>query len=92
MASLINHTCQAEELLLFSNPFDRYVRKNITIKASKDDGMTWPENHFTLIDEGQGRGYSCLTSIDENIIGILYEGSQADLVFQRLNLTDLLDK
>ncbi|MEZ4900166.1 MAG: sialidase family protein [Saprospiraceae bacterium] len=52
--------------------------------------LTWHEKYFTRIDEGQGRGYSCLTTIDENTIGIVYEGSQADLVFQRLSMKDLM--
>jgi len=89
MASLIKHQYQGKNLLLFSNPFDQYVRQHMTIKVSDDEGMTWDEKHVLLIDEGRGRGYSCMTSIDENTIGILYEGSQADLVFQRIKLSDL---
>ncbi|GJM34286.1 MAG: sialidase [Saprospiraceae bacterium] len=89
MASLIKHTSKGQDLLLFSNPFDQYTRKNMTIKISEDEGMTWPEKDHTLIDEGRGRGYSCMTSIDENTIGILYEGSQADLIFQKIQLSVL---
>ena len=96
MASLIDHSYEEsgklKSILLFSNPFDRSTRKSFTIKASFDEGMTWPEEYFTLIDEGQGRGYSCLTSIGQDQIGILYEGSQADLVFQKFQLSDLLKK
>ncbi|MBX2816856.1 MAG: exo-alpha-sialidase [Saprospiraceae bacterium] len=91
MASLIRYEGSMGDMLLFSNPFDTRVRKNITIKISKDEGMTWPASWHTLIDEGRGRGYSCLTMIDESTVGILYEGSQADLVFQRLSLDELLD-
>ncbi len=94
MASLIRHDYAVEDqqksVLIFSNPFDQYTRQNMTIKVSEDEGMSWPEKHFTLIDEGRGRGYSCLTSIDENTIGILYEGSQADLVFQKISLQELM--
>lgn len=90
MASLIKHRYQGRDLLLFSNPDDQYIRRNLTIKVSEDDGLTWHEKYFTRIDEGQGRGYSCLTTIDENTIGIVYEGSQADLVFQRLSMKDLM--
>lgn len=42
-----------------------------------------------LIDEGIGNGYSCMTSIDENTIGILYKGSQVNLVFQRMKMGEL---
>lgn len=90
MASLIKHEeVSGQSILLFSNPFDQYVRKHMTIKISEDEGMTWPEKHHTLIDEGRGRGYSCMTSIDKNTIGILYEGSQADLIFQKIRLSEL---
>jgi len=90
MASLIKHYHKGKDLLLFSNPADQYVRQNMTIKLSEDEGMTWDEKYYTLIDEGKGRGYSCMTSIDENTIGILYEGSQADLIYQRIKISDIL--
>jgi len=89
MASLIKHHYDGADFLLFSNPADQYVRKNMTIKLSSDEGMNWNEDHFLLLDEGTGRGYSCLTSIDEQTIGILYEGSQADLIFQRIKIAEL---
>lgn len=60
----------------------------MTVKISMDEGMTWSEKYFTLIDAGQG--YPSLTSIDENTIGFLYEGSQADLVFQKFDMKELL--
>ena len=31
-------------------------RNNITIKVSFDDGQTWPEEYWTLLDEGRGVG------------------------------------
>ncbi len=43
-----------------------------------------------LLDEWKSRGYSCLTSIDNETIGILYEGSQSDMVFQQIKLKELL--
>lgn len=90
MASLIKHRYQGKEYLLFSNPNSIERRENMTIKLSKDMGDTWPENQQLLLDKGTGRGYSCMTSIDEETIGILYEGSQADLVFQRVKIANLL--
>ena len=93
MASLIKHSRvnDGQSILLFSNPDDQYVRENITIKASEDEGMAWPAKYHTLVDEGRGAGYSCLTSIDDNTIGILYEGSQAHLVFQKIPLEELME-
>ena len=64
----------------------------MTIKASPDRGLTWPVAHRLLLDEGQSAGYSCMSMIDEKAIGILYEGSQAQMTFQRIPLKDLTDK
>lgn len=79
-----------KSVLLFSNPDSRTTRNRITIKVSLDDGNTWPEEHWILLDERKSRGYSCLTSIDENTIGILYEGGGADMTFQKIALSELL--
>lgn len=90
-ASLITHPINSQNpLLLFSNPADQYARRNMTIKVSQDDGTSWPDVHHTLIDEGNGWGYSNLTSIDEETIGILYESSQAHMTFQRFKLNELI--
>ena len=79
-------------ILLFSNPFssDSALRSKQTIRVSFDDGVMWPLAYNQLLDEYQGFGYSSLTQIDDQTIGIVYEGSQADLVFQVLSLSDLL--
>lgn len=90
MASLISHTLpDGRHLLLFSNPRDKHHRRNITIQASLDDGLTWPEKHHLLLDDSTGYGYSSLTLIDPQTIGILYESSIADMIFQKIPLTDL---
>ena len=78
--------------LLFSNPDSTSGRHHITIKASPDRGRTWPSQHRLLLDEGTGGGYSCMAMIDPQTVGILYEGSQAHLTFQRIALGDLLGK
>jgi len=96
MASLYKHEYtengQEKSLLLFSNPNMKEGRYNITIKTSLDNGETWPEKYWILIDEGRGRGYSSLTSVDEGTIGILYESSQADMTFQKVLLKDILNR
>lgn len=93
-ASLHRHNYMKDgkehHVLLFANPSSKEHRNNITIKVSFDDGQTWPQDYWTLIDEGSGAGYSCMTSIDEQTIGIFYEGSQADIQFQAIPLKDLL--
>lgn len=77
-------------ILLFSNPDSKTARQNMSIKISDDDGKTWPTDKKILLDEEKSRGYSCLTHIDDNTIGILYESSQADMVFQTVKLNELL--
>ncbi len=94
MASIHKHTYtqngEQKSLLLFMNPSSISTRDHLTLKVSFDDGMTWPEGNWILLDEYRGRGYSCITSIDENAIGVLYESSQADMVFQRVLLSEIL--
>ncbi len=95
MASLLKHTYlengDLKSVLIFSNPnIQEGPRRKTTIKISFDNGITWPEKNWMLLDEGNSRGYSCLTSIDEKTIGILYEGSQSDLIFQKISLEDLI--
>ena len=96
MASLINVDQElgrsSRHRLLFSNPDSTSGRDRITIKASNDMGMTWPTRLRVLLDEGRGAGYSCMTMIDTGTVGILYEGSQAHMTFQRIRLSDLLPK
>ncbi|MDZ7604486.1 MAG: exo-alpha-sialidase [Cyclobacteriaceae bacterium] len=90
MAALYKHEYvkngEKREVLIFSNPNSRYERENITVKFSLDGGITWPEKFWILLDAGQGPGYSVITTIDENTIGIVYESSRADLVFQRISI------
>ena len=81
---------QPKHILLFANPHSREGRRHHTIQVSLDDGRTWPEKHKTLLDEGRGRGYPSISRIDDGHIGIVYEGSQADLVFERFSLEELL--
>jgi sialidase-1 len=94
MASIHKHVYhengEQKSILLFSNPNTKTGRYNMTIKISFDDGKTWPEEYWMLLDEGRSFGYSCLTSVDENTIGILYEGSQAHMTFESIPLTELL--
>lgn len=96
MASLLNvrkdENILDKDILLFSNPNEpkRAARKNITIKASLDQGLTWETSNQLLIDEEWGWGYSCLTMIDNETVGILYEGSTSQLVFQAIKLKDII--
>ena len=79
-----------KHVLLFSNPHTQKGRTHQTIQVSFDDGLTWPGSHHLLIDEGRGAGYPSLTRVDGRHVGIVYEGSQAHLVFERFPLAELL--
>ena len=94
MASLIDVDRETERnldgWLLFSNPNSLQGRNHLTVKASLDGGLTWPENRQLLLDEGNSAGYSCMSMVDDSTVGILYEGSQAHMTFQRLPLKDIV--
>ena len=81
---------KAASVLLFSNPNTKTGRNHMTIKMSFDDGLTWPKEHWMLLDEWNSFGYSCITSVDEHTIGILYEGSGAHMVFQKFSFKKML--
>lgn len=92
MASLISvkaaDNVLGKDILIFSNPNRTNARKNITIKISLDGGNTWA--HQLLLDEGENWGYSCLTMVDKETIGILYESSVAHMTFQCIKLKDIV--
>ena len=94
MASLIKVNAKdnklGKDILLFSNPNTTSGRHSITIKASLDGGKTWQKEHQVLLDEGHGWGYSCLTLVDPSTVGIIYEGSQAHMLYQNVKLEDLI--
>ena len=96
MASLIQVNAQdnvlGKDILLFSNPTTTKGRNHITINASLDGGLTWPTEYQVMLDEDEGWGYSCLTMIDRETVGILYESSVAHMTFQAVKLTDLIKK
>jgi len=88
-ASLIRHSLagpagEGTNRLLFSNPANREDRMNMTVKASHDEGETWPIAR--VLHEGPS-AYSCLAALPDGVIAILYEAGQADpyesIVFHR---------
>lgn len=78
-----------KEVLYFSNPNTSTERSHITIKASLDLGETWLDANQLLIDERECFGYSSLTKIDDDTIGILYEGIK-DLYFVRVPVSEII--
>ncbi|MBO9205125.1 MULTISPECIES: sialidase family protein [Niastella] len=94
MASILRHDYivkgKKKPLLLFANPDSKTLRHHMTMKVSYDDGLTWQASKKILLDEWKSRGYSCMTNIDAETIGIVYESSQCDLVFQLVKIKELL--
>ncbi len=78
-----------KEVLFFSNPNTSSGRYDIKIKASLDLGETWLPANQLLIDERPCYGYSSLTKVDDNTIGILYEGSK-DLYYVNLPVSEII--
>lgn len=94
--ALIEPVCNAALLragargLLFVNPAvsDR-PRRSMTIRHSPDLGATWPQEQQLLLDQGASAGYPSATMIDDEWVGVLFEGSSALLTFVRVRLADL---
>ena len=61
----------------------------MSIKTSFDGGLSWPEENQVELYAPAGFGYSCMTMVDENTIGIVYEGVR-ELYFQKVPVKDLL--
>ncbi|PIF02193.1 MAG: sialidase [Draconibacterium sp.] len=80
---------EMKHVLFFSNPNNKYQRSNMTIKASLDEGQTWPLQFQLELNEDTGYGYSCLTMVDPQTIGVLYEGVK-ELYFQKIAIADIL--
>lgn len=93
MGSLHRHIYRQGEteksILLFCNPDSKTNRDHMTVKVSFDNGNSWPDDKKIVLDERGGFGYSCLTSVNDSVIGVLYEGSQAQMVFQQIRLNEL---
>ncbi|MCE1198888.1 MAG: glycoside hydrolase [Marinilabiliales bacterium] len=78
-------------LLFFSNPNDKQARAHMTLKVSSDEGLTWPEDCQAELNSVDSYGYSCLTLVNDSVLGILYEGTR-ELYFQKIVVKDLLNK
>lgn len=88
MASLISHRLpDGRHVLFFSNPNSKTRREKMTVRVSMDDGKTWPSDKQILLDE-KGGAYSSLVMVNNRTLGVLYESSRADLVFQTIQLNE----
>ena len=82
---------QMQKVLFFSNPNSKTERTNMTIKVSLDEGHTWPESNQVELYAPASFGYSCMTMVDKNTVGILYEGIK-DIYFQKVPVRDFFRK
>ena len=74
-------------VLLFSNPGSREGRVALTLRASTDDGATWPRSW--LLDPGPS-AYSCLSVLRDGTVLCLYEaGGYREIRCVRLDLAEL---
>ncbi len=91
-------TCQASilrvsfdpNIIAFSNPATTGGRHSMTVRISTDDGMTWPEEKHRMYDSRNGYGYSSLSTVGEEHIGVLYEGRDT-MYFLRFPLSEWFD-
>ena len=77
--------------LWFMNPaVNRAPRCRMTLKASDDQGLTWP--HALLLFEPTCAGYPTLVPLD-GAIGALYEGgAAAHLIYERVRIEEVVRK
>ena len=95
MASLLmvpaTENVLGRDILLFSNPAHEPRRRiDMTVRASTDLGRTWDDSNSVVLDREDSWGYSCLTMIDPETVGILYESSRAHIYFQAVKLKDIV--
>ena len=81
---------KAKSVLLFANPHSQKGRTHHSIQVSFDEGKTWKNR--LLLDEGRGAGYPSLSKVDDQHVGIVYEGSGSHLVFERIPIAELLKR
>ncbi|MHA7865105.1 exo-alpha-sialidase [Flagellimonas marinaquae] len=90
MASIVSYDHpERGKILFFSNPDSETRRNHITVKTSFDLGVSWPESNQIELYADDTYGYSCLSIIDDNYLGILYEGKK-ELYFQKIPLNELI--
>lgn len=88
MASLHRHDYKGQTILFFCNPHTKEGRHHMTLQYSLDAGKTWKLG--PVLDEGHSYGYSCITSIDAETIGVLWEGSRSQMAFKAIPIAEIL--
>lgn len=98
MASILRYSSTKDgdekDILLFSGPADggKKRRSHMSIRYSLDEGESWSAPY--LLDQ-IGGAYSCLSLVhdgEQKDIGLIYEGSQSNMTFERLSLKELMSQ
>ena len=91
MGSVVNAEWQGRPVILAVNCDSRTERVNLTLRASPDDGKSWPRS--LVIDPGDA-GYSdlCMIPGEDPTVCVLYEKRWGtELFFARLPLSELMN-
>ncbi|WP_169539972.1 sialidase family protein [Niabella aurantiaca] len=88
MGSLLDWHTNERALILFSNPADTLMRRNLVLRASKNEGKTW---YKTISIHPGWAAYSCMTQLANGNIGMLYEADhRRALLYIEIPYKDLL--
>lgn len=71
------------QMLLFSNAGSQTSRSNGTVRASCDDGETWP---ISKVFQPDAMSYSTMATLPNGNIGLLYEPGMDTIRFAEFNL------
>ena len=85
--SLLNLGWNGKQYLFHANPASTSSRNNLTVRASKDDGQSWP---FSLLITAGASAYSDLTQVDASNLGILYENGSNGIRFMKIPLSTVI--
>ncbi|RYG22948.1 MAG: exo-alpha-sialidase, partial [Chitinophagaceae bacterium] len=88
--SMINLKYKGKHVLLFSNAASQAKREKMTIRASTDDGKSWP---FSLLIDSGVVAYSDLVDTSKSHVGLIYEkGNDGDIFYTNIPLKKIFQK
>jgi sialidase-1 len=82
-SSIISIVNDNKQLLLYSGPYSKTDRHQMSVLISEDQGKSWPVRKLIYADTS---AYSDLVILDDNSIGLFYERDRNGLYFARFNL------
>jgi sialidase-1 len=85
----VNVRGEQKGVMFFCNPNTTAGRYNMTVKASIDLGENWQAEMQLLFDERICFGYSSMALVDNEHVGVLYEGVR-DLYFVSIPVNEII--